>query len=179
MLQPYPCLHEFKKRDQSLVFMMTIQLTQGEFSQFRTPHGSQSSSQFNWQRSQSSSTYRDYNGGSTSQDDDNNNRSSGRPSYSKNYQQESYRSLIEVMATPEDIISQRVTVSLNQNGCSLDQAVKRNLWSLMKKIKMCVFNIVYVFTKLSLLHITRAKTTPFIALLEQNFNVKHTLHVLM
>ena len=27
------------------------------------------------------------------------------------------RSLIEVMATPEDIISQRVTVSLNQNGC--------------------------------------------------------------
>ena len=28
------------------------------------------------------------------------------------------RSLIEVMATPEDIISQRVTVSLNQNGCS-------------------------------------------------------------
>ena len=26
-------------------------------------------------------------------------------------------SLIEVMATPEDIISQRVTVSLNQNGC--------------------------------------------------------------
>ena len=37
------------------------------------------------------------------------------------------RSLIEVMATPEDIISQRVTVSLNQNGCSLDQAVKLNL----------------------------------------------------
>ena len=32
-----------------------------------------------------------YNGGSTSQDDDNNNRSSGRPSYSQNYQQESYR----------------------------------------------------------------------------------------
>ena len=27
------------------------------------------------------------------------------------------RSLIEVMATPEDIISQRVTVSLNQNRC--------------------------------------------------------------
>ena len=62
------------------------------------------------------------------------------------------RSLIEAMATPEDIISQRVTVSLNQNGCSLDQAVKRNLWSLMKKIKMCVFNIAYVFTNLSLLH---------------------------
>ena len=89
------------------------------------------------------------------------------------------RSLIEVMVTPEDIISQRVTVSLNQNGCSMDQAVKRNLWSLMKKIKICVFNIAYVFTNLSLLHITRAKTTPFIALLEQNFNIKHTLHVLM
>ena len=27
------------------------------------------------------------------------------------------RSLIEVMETSEDIISQRVTVSLNQNGC--------------------------------------------------------------
>ena len=37
------------------------------------------------------------------------------------------RSLIEVMATPEDTISQRVTVSLNQNGCSLDQAVELNL----------------------------------------------------
>ena len=24
------------------------------------------------------------------------------------------------MATPEDVISQRVTVSLNQNGCSLE-----------------------------------------------------------
>ena len=62
--------------------------------QYRTPHGPQSSSQFNWQRSQSSSAYRDYNGGSTSQDDDNNNRPSGRPSYSRynqNYQQESYR----------------------------------------------------------------------------------------
>ena len=32
------------------------------------------------------------------------------------------RNIIEAMATQEDIISQRVTVSLNQNGCSLDQA---------------------------------------------------------
>ena len=66
--------------------------TQKEFSQYRTPHGPQSSSQFSWQRSQSSSTYRDYNGGSTSQDDDN--RTSCRPSYSRysqSYQQESYR----------------------------------------------------------------------------------------
>ena len=46
------------------------------------------------------------------------------------------RSLIEVMATPEDIISQRVTVSLNQNGCSLDQAVELNLWSLVEKMKL-------------------------------------------
>ena len=91
MLQPHPCLHEFKKRGQSLVFMMTIQLTQREFSQHRTPHGPQSSSQFNWQHSQSSSAYRDYNGGLTSQDDDSNNRLSGRPSYSHNYQQEFYR----------------------------------------------------------------------------------------
>ena len=46
------------------------------------------------------------------------------------------RSLIEVMATPEDIISQRVTVSLSQNGCSLDQAVELNLWSLVEKMKL-------------------------------------------
>ena len=46
------------------------------------------------------------------------------------------RSLIEVMATPEDIISQRVTVSLNQNGCSLDQAVELNLWSLGEKMRL-------------------------------------------
>ena len=46
------------------------------------------------------------------------------------------RSLIEVMATPEDIISQRVTVSLNQNGCSLDQAVELSLWSLVEKMKL-------------------------------------------
>ena len=68
--------------------------TQKDFSQYRTPHGPQSSSQFSWQRSQSSSTYRDYNGGSVSQDDDNNNRPSGRPSYSRysqSYQQEYYR----------------------------------------------------------------------------------------
>ena len=67
--------------------------TQREFSQYRTPHGPQLTSQFNWQRNQSSSTYRDYNDGSTSQDDDNNNRSSGRPSYSRynqSYQQDSY-----------------------------------------------------------------------------------------
>ena len=91
MLQPHSCVHEFQKRGQSLVFMMTIQHRD---SQYRTPHGPQSSSQFNWQRSQSSSTYRDYNGSSTSQDDDNNNRPSGRPSYSRynqSYQQESYR----------------------------------------------------------------------------------------
>ena len=65
-----------------------------ELSQYRTPHGPQSSSQFSWQRSQSSSTYRDCNGGSASQDDDNNNKPSGRPSYSRysqSYQQESYR----------------------------------------------------------------------------------------
>ena len=36
------------------------------------------------------------------------------------------RNIIEVMATPENIISQRVTVSLNQNGCSLDQVVGLN-----------------------------------------------------
>ena len=68
--------------------------TQREFSQYRTPHGPQLTSQFSWQHIQSSSTYRDYNGGSTSQDDDNNNRPSGRPSYSRynqSYQQESYR----------------------------------------------------------------------------------------
>ena len=76
--------------------------TQKEFSQYRTPHGPQSSSQFNWQRNQtttasSSSTYRDYNGGSSCQDDDSNNnkQSSGRSSYSRysssSYQQESYR----------------------------------------------------------------------------------------
>ena len=46
------------------------------------------------------------------------------------------RSLIEVMATPEDIISQRVTVSLNQNGCSSDQAVELNLWSLVENMKL-------------------------------------------
>ena len=46
------------------------------------------------------------------------------------------RSVIEVMATREDIISQRVTVSLNQNGCSLDQAVELNLWSLVEKMKL-------------------------------------------
>ena len=119
MLQPRPCLHEFQRKGQSLVFMMIRK----EFSQYRTPHGPQSSSQFHWQRSQSSSTYRDYNGGSTCQDDDSNNRPSGRSSYSRynqSYQQESYRGN---MTTPEDIISQRVTVSLNQNGSSLDQAV--------------------------------------------------------
>lgn len=69
--------------------------TQKEFSQYRTPHGPQSSSQFNWQRNQSSSTYRDYNGGSSCQDDDSNNKlPSGRSSYSRynqSYQQESYR----------------------------------------------------------------------------------------
>ena len=65
-----------------------------DFSQYRTPHGPQSSSQFSWQRSQSNSTYRDYNGGSESQDDDSNNKPSGRPSYSRyshSYQHESYR----------------------------------------------------------------------------------------
>ena len=47
------------------------------------------------------------------------------------------RNLIEVMAAiPGDIISQRVTVSLNQNGCSLDQAVEWNLWSLVEKMKL-------------------------------------------
>ena len=46
------------------------------------------------------------------------------------------RRAIEVMVTPEDIISQRVTVSLNQNGCSLDQAVELNLWSLVEKTKL-------------------------------------------
>ena len=46
------------------------------------------------------------------------------------------RNIIEVMATPEDIISQRVTASLNQNGCSLDQAVELNLWSLVEKMKL-------------------------------------------
>ena len=48
----------------------------------------------------------------------------------------SSRSLIEAMATPEDIISQRVTASLNQNGCSLDQAVELNLWSSVEKMKL-------------------------------------------
>ena len=69
-------------------------VTQKEFSQYRAPHGPQSSSQFNWQRSQSSSTYRDYNGGSASQGDDSNSKSTGRSSYvrySQSYQQESYR----------------------------------------------------------------------------------------
>ena len=69
-------------------------ITQKEFSQYHTPHGPQSSSQFNWQCSQSSSTYRDYNGGSASQGDDSNSKSSGRSSYarySQSYQQESYR----------------------------------------------------------------------------------------
>ena len=46
------------------------------------------------------------------------------------------RSLIEVIATPEDIISQRVTVNLSRNGCSLNQAVELNLWSLVEKMKL-------------------------------------------
>ena len=44
------------------------------------------------------------------------------------------RSLIEVMATPEDIISQRVTVSPSQNGCSLGQTIELNLWSMVEKM---------------------------------------------
>ena len=88
MLQPCPCT---SPEEGSTFSFHDDNSTQ---RQYRTPHGPQSSSQFNWQCSQSSSTYRDYNGGSTSQDDDNNNRPSGRPSYSRynqSYQQESYR----------------------------------------------------------------------------------------
>ena len=174
MLQPHPCLHEFKKRDQSLVFMMTIQhressvniLLHMDHSQVHNSIGSIAKAALPTENIMVGQHLRMMITTTGHLVDHLTHRTTSR-------------SLIEVMATPEDIISQRVTVSLNQNGCSLDQAVKRNLWSLMKKIKMCVFNIAYVFTNLSLLHITRAKTTPFIALLEQNFNIKHTLHVLM
>ena len=118
MLQPHSCVHEFKKRGQSLVFMRGS--TQKEFSQYRTPHGPQSSSQFNWQRSQSSSIPTEIIMvgqhlrimiTTTGHLVDHLTHDTIRATI---------RSLIEVMATPENIISQRVTVSLNQNGCSLE-----------------------------------------------------------
>ena len=104
--------------------------TQKEFSQYRTPHGPQSSSQFSWQRSQSSSTYRDYNGRSTSQDDDN--RTFDRTSYLRynhSYQQESYRGNGNSRGYYQ-------SESYSEPGCSLDQAVELSLWSLVEKMKL-------------------------------------------
>ena len=134
MLQPHPCLHEFKKRGQSLVFMMTIQhrkisvniVLHMDHSQVHNSVGSVAKAALPTEITMAAQHLRMIT------------ITTGHlvDHLTHDTIRTTSRSLIEVMATPEDIISQRVTVSLNQNGCSLDQAVELNLWSLGEKMRL-------------------------------------------
>ena len=131
MFRPHLCLHKFQKRQQSLVFTMTIKSSVNivlhmDHSQVHNSVGSVAKAalpteiimvgQHLRMMIATKSHLVDH------LTDDTVTATSMR--------------VIEVMVTPRGIISQRVTVSLNQNGCSLDQAVELNLWSLVEKMKL-------------------------------------------
>ena len=134
MLQPHSCVHEFQKRGQSLVFMMTIQhrdssaniVLHMDHSQVHNSIGSIAKAALPTEIIMAAQHLRMMI------------TTTGHlvDHLTHDTIRATSRSLIEVMATPEDIISQRVTVSLNQNGCSLDQAVELNLWSLVEYMKL-------------------------------------------
>ena len=134
MLQPRLYLHEFKKRGQSLVSMMTIQhrkisvniVLHMDHSQFHNSIGSVTKAALPTENIMAAQHVRMMI------------TTTGHlvDHLTHDTIRATSRSLIEVMATPEDIVSQRVTVNLNQNGCSLDQAVELNLWSLVEKMKL-------------------------------------------
>ena len=134
MLQPHSCVHEFQKRGQSLVFMMTIQhrdssaniVLHMDHSQIYNSFGSVAKAALPTEITMVGQHLRMII------------TTTGHlvDRLTHDTIRATSRSLIEVMATPEDIISQRVTVSLNQNGCSLDQAVELNLWSLVENMKL-------------------------------------------
>ena len=134
MLQPHSCVHEFQKRGQSLVFMMTIQhrdssvniVLHMDHSQVHNSIGSVAKAALPTEIIMVGQHLRMMI------------TTTGHlvDHLTHDTIRATNRSLIEVMATPEDIISQRVTVSLNQNGCSLDQAVELNLWSLVEYMKL-------------------------------------------
>ena len=132
MLPPHLCLHEFQKREQSLVFTMTIKISVNivvhmDHSQVHNSVGSVAKAALPTEiimvgqhLSMMIAT--------TDHLVDHLTHSTVRAT--------SMRVIEPVMVTPEDIISQRVTVSLHQNECSLDQAVELNLWSLVEKMKL-------------------------------------------
>lgn len=133
MLQPHPCLHEFQRRDQNLVFMMTIHKKSSvnivlhmDHSQVHNSIGSVAKAALPTEIIMVGQHVRMMIA-TTGHLVDHLTHDTIRATS---------RSLIEVMATPEDIISQRVTVSPNQNGCSLDQAVELNLWNSVEKMKL-------------------------------------------
>ena len=134
MLQPHSCVHEFQKRGQSLVFMMTIQhrdisaniVLHMDHSQVHNSIGSIAKAALPTEIIMVAQHLRMMI------------TTTGHlvDHLTHDTIRATNRSLIEVMVTPEDIISERVTVSLNQNGCSLDQAVELNLWSLVEYMKL-------------------------------------------
>ena len=131
MLPPHLCLHEFQKREQSLVFTMTIKISVNivlhmDHSQVHNSVGSVAKAALPTEIIMVGQHLRMMIA-TTSHLVDHLTHDTVTATSMR---------VTEVMVTPEDIISQRVTVSLNQNGCSLDQAVELNLWSLVEKTKL-------------------------------------------
>ena len=132
MLWPHLCLYEFQKREQSLVFTMTIKnsvniVLHMDHSQVHNLVGSVAKAALPTEIIMVGQYLRMMIA-TTNHLVDHLTHDTVRAT--------SRRIIEPVMVTPEDIISQRVTVRLNQNGCSLDQAVELNLWSLVEKTKL-------------------------------------------
>ena len=132
MLQPHLCLQEFQKREQSLVFTMTMKSSVNiilhiDHSQVHNSVGSVVKAALPTEIVMVGQHLRMMIA-TTSHLVDHLTHDTVRAT--------SRRVIEPVMVTPEDIISQRVTMSLHQNGCSLDQAVELNLWSLVEKTKL-------------------------------------------
>ena len=132
MFRPHLCLHEFQKREQNLVFTMTIKSSVNivlhmDHSQVHNSVGSVAKAALPTEIIMVGQHLRIMIATTSHLVDH----------LTHDTVTATSRRVIEpVMVTPEDIISQRVTVSLHQIGCSLDQAVELNLWSLVEKMKL-------------------------------------------
>ena len=132
MLRPHLCHHKFQKREQSLVFTMTIKSSVNivlhmDHSHIHNSVGSVAKAALPTKIIMVGQHLRMMIA-TTNHLVDHLTHDTVRAT--------SMRVIEPVMVTPRDIISQRVTVGLNQNGCSLDQAVELNLWSLVEKTKL-------------------------------------------